>query len=198
MVINLRFPLSHHFQSQEVVIRIKDFRSKGFAAEKMVDQYILAMFNILEILSGMGCVEMTLYPTKYNENLERKFYANLLGGVDDVTSSSYGAVYVSGTPVAFTPSYIASFMSFPHYNDIEDTGLERGIDWDKVACELTGNKKATWPANNGLWASQLLPIYNALFIACCGIWIPTINITAMLKERAHLLYALVTKKKFSL
>lgn len=55
---------------------------------------------------------------------------------------------------------------------------------------MTGDKKATRSDNNNkLVVSQLLPVCNALFRLCCGIWMLTTNMTDVLKERAHLLYA---------
>lgn len=59
----------------------------------------------------MGCVEMAMYPSKQNKNLVPEFYANLSDSVNVSTNPAFGAVYVKGTPIAFTPSNIASFMS---------------------------------------------------------------------------------------
>lgn len=84
---------------------MKDFESKGFAAEKRIDKQTLAMFNSLEILNGMGCVKMNLYPSKYNENLAREFQANLFDGVDDSTNHSFRAIYVREHPL---PSLLAT------------------------------------------------------------------------------------------
>lgn len=60
---------------------------------------------------------------------------------------------------------------------------------------LSGDEEKTWPKNNTLVASQLLPAYNALFRICFGNWIPTTNVTATLKNRAHLHYAFSNQKE---
>lgn len=46
---------------------MKDFTSKPIMAEKRISQQVLAMYNALELLNGIGYVEMALYPEKYNE-----------------------------------------------------------------------------------------------------------------------------------
>lgn len=137
---------------------MKDFESQGFAAEKRINHQTLALFNTLEILNGIRCVEITLYPSKYNEILVRDFYVNLFEGVDISTNPAFGAIYVRGTPIAFTPSNIASFLNCPHYEDLEGTGLERDANWNTVAHALIGDKKAAWLANNRFVASQLQPV----------------------------------------
>lgn len=48
-----------------------------------MDQQTLAMFNILEIMSAIVCMEIVLYPTKYNENLIREFYSSLITEVEN-------------------------------------------------------------------------------------------------------------------
>lgn len=119
---------------------------------------------------------MALYSSKYNENLAREFYANISEGVDISTNPAFEVVYVRGTPIALTPSNISFFMSCPHYEDLEGTSLEGDIEWNTIAHVLTGDKKATWPANNTLAVSQLLPVCNTLFRLNCGIWMPTTNV----------------------
>lgn len=59
--IQSKKPLYHHVHNQEAALRMKTFESKELAAEKRVDQQTLAMFDILEVLSAMGHVEMALY-----------------------------------------------------------------------------------------------------------------------------------------
>lgn len=76
----------------------------------------------------MGYVEMAFFPSKYNENLEIKFYVNLFDSGDDSTNPASGAVYVKGTPIAVTQIKIPSFMSCPHYEEIKGTGLEGDVD----------------------------------------------------------------------
>lgn len=45
----------------------------------------------------MGCVQMALYPAKYNEILVREFYANMTAEAEDPHNPSFGVVYVKGT-----------------------------------------------------------------------------------------------------
>lgn len=57
-----------------------------------------------------------MYPAKYNKNLEREFYANMLANIE-VPHGPY-FVYVRGSVIAFTSANIAHFLSCPHYKDI--------------------------------------------------------------------------------
>lgn len=59
--------LNHPFYTNETEHRMKDFTSKPIMAEKRISQQVLAMYNALELLNGIGYVEMALYPEKYNE-----------------------------------------------------------------------------------------------------------------------------------
>lgn len=85
-------------------------------------------------------------------------------------------------------------MSYPHYNEIEGKG---DVEWNKVGCELQRTRR-----QRGRPITDL-ELYNFFQVTMhcsesAGIWMPTTNVIVMLKERAHLLYALVTKKKFNL
>lgn len=100
------------------------------------------MYNALELLSGMGCVEMAMYPEKYNENLLREFYANLTVKIDKDDSPICGQVYFKGTIIAFSLANITSILSYPHYPEVEDTGFEGEVDLDEVARVLTGENDA--------------------------------------------------------
>lgn len=74
---------------------------KGFCYRKNMDQQTLAMFNILEIMSAIVCMEIVLYPTKYNENLIREFYSSLITEVEN-SATTFWAIYVRGIKIAFT------------------------------------------------------------------------------------------------
>lgn len=91
-----------------------------------VDQLTLAMFNILKIMSALVCVEIVLYPTKYNENLIQEFYSNLTIEVESSTTT-FGAIYARGIRIAFTSSNIASFFNCPHTMQMLKPLSRRGI-----------------------------------------------------------------------
>lgn len=59
----------------------------------------------------MGYVEMGLYPSKYNENMVRRFYEYLFDGGDNIANPSFGAVYMGGILISFTLNNITYFMS---------------------------------------------------------------------------------------
>ncbi|KAI5668629.1 hypothetical protein M9H77_18482 [Catharanthus roseus] len=50
---------------------------KPIMAEKRIIQEILERYDVMELLLGMGCVELALFAEQYNENLLKEFYANL-------------------------------------------------------------------------------------------------------------------------
>lgn len=90
------------------------------------------MYNTLDLLNALGCVEMSLYLKKYNKSLVRDFYANLTGEIENM-ESPFRQVYKICSVIAFSPANIANFLSCPHYTNIELTSPEGEIDWDDVA-----------------------------------------------------------------
>ncbi|KAI5652593.1 hypothetical protein M9H77_29780 [Catharanthus roseus] len=56
-----------------------------------------------------------------------------------ITSDSLSnrTVYVRGHVIDFSPANIANYISYPHYSDIEGTGLEEEGDYDELAKVLT-------------------------------------------------------------
>lgn len=84
---------------------MKQIEEKLIGVEKMVDQ----VFGALEILKQYSCMELAMFPSKYNENFVREFYANLDVGIEDPKSPHYEVVYVQGTIVAFSPSNNCAF-----------------------------------------------------------------------------------------
>lgn len=85
----------------------------------------------------MGCVEQVLFTKQYNENFVQEFYENLTKEFDNSESLAYGQVYVRGHVIDFSPANIANYISYPHYSDIEGTGLEEEGDYDELAKVLT-------------------------------------------------------------
>lgn len=59
-----------------------EFEAKRIVAEKKNDNQALAIFYVLELLNHLGCAEMAMFPSKYNENLVRECYANLLAEIE--------------------------------------------------------------------------------------------------------------------
>ncbi|KAI5650490.1 hypothetical protein M9H77_36495 [Catharanthus roseus] len=70
---------------------------------------------------------------------------------------------------------------------VQPMAREKEVDFGEVAKVLTGDAGAVW-----------LMLYRALFRVFCGNWLPTTNVTTVLKERAHLRYAFATKKKINI
>lgn len=52
------------------------------------------MYNAFKLLNKIGCVEMVVYSNKYNKNLVREFYANLIAKVGKIDSPTCGQVFV--------------------------------------------------------------------------------------------------------
>lgn len=63
-------------------MRMKEFVAKAIMAEKKVSQKTLGQYNALELQNNMGCVEMAMFPGKFNENLVKDFYDNLTVDID--------------------------------------------------------------------------------------------------------------------
>ncbi|KAI5668676.1 hypothetical protein M9H77_18529 [Catharanthus roseus] len=116
----------------------------------------------------------------------------------NIESPAYGQVYVRGHIVDFSPANIAHNLCCPHFSDIEGTRLEEEVDFDEVIQVLTGESGAVWPKTNRLNLNLLKMLYRDLFRVFCGCWLPTTNITIVLKEMAHLLYAFATRKRINL
>ncbi|KAI5672863.1 hypothetical protein M9H77_13227 [Catharanthus roseus] len=111
-----------------------------------------------------------IVPVKKNKHLVREFYSNFSPSAKTPHCPSFGTVH----------------------------RIEREVDCDIVAQVLTVDKKATLSASNRDAQSQLLQAYSALFRICCGIWLPTLNVTVVLKDRAHVQYPFAIRKKFNL
>ncbi|KAI5676396.1 hypothetical protein M9H77_07346 [Catharanthus roseus] len=113
--------------------RIKEFESKPIMAEKKVSQHTLGLHNAFDLLSELGCLELAVFPDKYNESLVTKFYANLIADIDDPNSPVVGQVYVRGQVTIISPANIADFLSCPHYASLEGSRLERDFELSAVA-----------------------------------------------------------------
>lgn len=144
----------------------------------------------------MGCMEMAIFPEKYNDNLMREFYANLTDDFAKTESPAFGQVYVRGHTIDFSPTHIAYFLSCPHYTKITGTSLKEEVDFDEVARVLIGDEGAK--KLNRMNSNKMPLPYKALFKLCYGNNLPTTNVTIVLKERAHLSFAFATKKNINL
>ncbi|KAI5667655.1 hypothetical protein M9H77_17508 [Catharanthus roseus] len=171
---------------------------KPILAEKRITQESLEQYNVMELLLGMGCVELTLFSKKYNKNLVKEFYANLTKEFGNPESPTYGQVYVRGHVIDLSPLNIAYYLSCPIFSDIEGTGLEEDADFDEVTKVLTGDAGAVLPETNMLNSNLMKMPYKALFRVFCGNWLPTTNITTILKERSHLLYVFATRRRINI
>ncbi|KAI5675778.1 hypothetical protein M9H77_06728 [Catharanthus roseus] len=58
--------------------------------------------------------------------------------------------------------------------------------------------RAIWPETNRLNSNLMKIPYRSLFGVFCGNWLPNTNVTVVLKERVHLRYAFVTKKRINI
>ncbi|KAI5653274.1 hypothetical protein M9H77_30461 [Catharanthus roseus] len=146
----------------------------------------------------IGCVELALFAKQYNENLVKEFYANLSEECGNLESPTYGQVYVRRHVIEFSPANIAHYLSCPYFSDIEGTCLEEKADFDEVTKVLTRDAGAVWPENNILNSNVMKMTYKALFRVFCGNWLPTTNVTIVLKERAHLFYAFAIRKRINI
>ncbi|KAI5653600.1 hypothetical protein M9H77_30787 [Catharanthus roseus] len=63
---------------------------------------------------------------------------------------------------------------------------------------LTGDEGAIWLEAKRLNSNLMKMPYRALFRVLFGKWLVTTNVTAVPKERAHLLYALATRKRINI
>lgn len=61
-------------------------------AEKNVSQETLQLYNFLDLLNGLRCLEMVLFLEKYNKSVVREFYA-INTSIDDPDSPNMGQVY---------------------------------------------------------------------------------------------------------
>ncbi|KAI5672683.1 hypothetical protein M9H77_13047 [Catharanthus roseus] len=111
----------------------------------------------------MGCVELALFAEQYNGNLVKEFSANLTKDFCNSESPAYGQVYVRRHVIDFSPTNITHYLSCPHYNDIEGTGLEEKVNFDGVA------------KTNKLNLNLFKMPYRALFRGFCGNWLPPTN-----------------------
>ncbi|KAI5653589.1 hypothetical protein M9H77_30776 [Catharanthus roseus] len=141
--------LNKHFCNKTIELRMVELFGKPIMVEKRVSQDMLEKYKVMELLLGMGYVELALFAKKYNENLVKEVYANLSEDFGNTESQAYGQVYVRGHIIDFSPANIAHYLSCPHFSYIE---------------------------------GQL----------------PTSNVTAISKERAHLLYDFATRKRINL
>lgn len=69
---------------------------KPIITEKRVSQEMLEQYNVMDLLSGIGYVELALLEEKYNEKLIKEFYANLSKDFSNTERPTYGQVYVRG------------------------------------------------------------------------------------------------------
>ncbi|KAI5663414.1 hypothetical protein M9H77_22737 [Catharanthus roseus] len=51
---------------------------KPILAMKKISEESLEQYKVMELVQGMGCVELALFTEQYNENLVKEFYANSL------------------------------------------------------------------------------------------------------------------------
>ncbi|KAI5672807.1 hypothetical protein M9H77_13171 [Catharanthus roseus] len=72
---------------------LKGTSSSKISAKK-ITQGSLEQYNVIELLQGMGCVELALFVEPYNENLFKDFYANLTEEFGNLERPAYGHVYV--------------------------------------------------------------------------------------------------------
>ncbi|KAI5681106.1 hypothetical protein M9H77_02333 [Catharanthus roseus] len=140
----------------------------------------LQQYKVIELLLRMRFVELALYARQFNENLVQELYANLNEEFGNPESPAYGQVYVRVYVIDFSPANIAHYLSCPHYSDLEGTGLEEEVDFDKVTKVLTSDEGPIWPKTNMLNLNLMKMPHRALF-----------------RARAHMLYALATKQKFN-
>ncbi|KAI5671851.1 hypothetical protein M9H77_12215 [Catharanthus roseus] len=152
----------------------------------------------MELLLRMGFMELALFSKQYNENLVKEFYANLFEDFGNLESLAYGQVYVRGHVINFSPANIAHYLSCPHFSDIKGTGLEEETNFDEVTKVLTGDAAPVCLKTNRLNSNLMKMPYRALFRVFCKNWLPTTNVTIVLKERAHLLYAFATRKRINI
>ncbi|KAI5677363.1 hypothetical protein M9H77_08313 [Catharanthus roseus] len=89
---------------------------KPILAEKKITQESLEQYKIPELLLGMSC----------------EFYENLTKDFGNSESPAYGQVYTRGYLINLSLANIAHYLSCPHYNDIQGTGLEEEVDFDEV------------------------------------------------------------------
>lgn len=147
----------------------------------------------------MGCVELALFAEQYNENLVKELYANLTEESSNLQSPAYGQLYVRGHVIDFSSTNIAHYLGYPHYSNIEGTGLEEETDFDELTKVLTGDAGAILPKTNRLTTNFMKMPHKALFrFFFLGNQLPTTNVTAILKERAELLYVLATREKINI
>lgn len=57
---------------------IHNFEGKKIVAEKKVSQETLNLYNALDLLNGLGSVEIVVFLDKYKQNVVKDFYANLI------------------------------------------------------------------------------------------------------------------------
>ncbi|KAI5677037.1 hypothetical protein M9H77_07987 [Catharanthus roseus] len=103
-----------------------------------------------------------------------------------------------------------NFLSLGHYLGSPDelllmcrlrlpgTGMEEEANFDKMTKVLIGDTGAIWPKTNRLISNLIKMSYKALFRVFYGNWLPTTNVTAVLKKRAHMLYAFITRKRINI
>ncbi|KAI5677193.1 hypothetical protein M9H77_08143 [Catharanthus roseus] len=156
---------------------------KPILTQKKITQESLEQYKVIELLLGMGCVELALFTEQYDENLVKELYANLTEEFGNSESPAYGQVYVRGHVIDFSPVNIAHYLSCPHYSDIEKTGLKEEVDFDET---------------NRLNSNLIKMPYRVLFIVFYGNWLPKTNVTVIRKKKGHLLYAFATQKNINI
>lgn len=72
----------------------------------------------------------------------RESYVNLTAYIEDPDSLTLDQVYARGTVIVLSSNNIVDILSWPHYAEIEDNGLEGESDLDKVVKLFTGSDAA--------------------------------------------------------
>ncbi|KAI5658470.1 hypothetical protein M9H77_27263 [Catharanthus roseus] len=143
--------INKRFYSKIAELRMVELIDKPILAEKKITQEILEQYKVMELLLGMGCVELALFAEQYNENLVKEFYAISLRSL----------VHVRGDAIDFSLANIAHYLSCPHHRDIKGTALEEEVDFDEVAKVITSDAGAVWPETNRLNSNLIKMSYRA-------------------------------------
>ncbi|KAI5663458.1 hypothetical protein M9H77_22781 [Catharanthus roseus] len=112
----------------------------------------------------------------------------------DVESSFYSVVFVRGEVIVFNVEKLSAFLEIPTYPDVLGTGLKDDIDLDMVTAELARGAKTTWLGEGKLSSTCLTLKYFGLYKISCTNWIPSTNVSVVLRDRAIMLYLLGTYK----
>ncbi|XP_050875599.1 uncharacterized protein LOC127079233 [Lathyrus oleraceus] len=180
----------HYVKNAE---RWKYVIQRRIALERELGKDALKCKEVMELIKVAGLMKTDTKFGPCYESLVKEFVVTILGGCDDVKSTDYRKVYVTGNVVTFSPAMINKFLG-----RIEEPQAKLEVTNDQVCKEITAKKVRHWLNREKLLAGKLSVKYAILHRIGTVNWVPTNHTSTISIGLGKFIYDIGTRRPFDL